>query len=162
MLINMLKYPVEGYIISYIFIIAGPAFLIGTLFIINWLQKKQRNIINKKLLKDTLGWGILLWLTGYLLGIVFFMLMPPALIGWVIMPIGTVITIFVLLKKIQSNSLKYYLYLGLSWTLIAIVFDYFFLVKLFNPADGYYKLDVYLYYVLTFVLPLVVGWKKAK
>ncbi len=41
-----------------------------------------------------------------------------------------------------------------------IIFDYFFLVKMFKPADGYYKLDVYLYYVLTFILPLVVGWGK--
>ena len=45
--------------------------------------------------------------------------------------------------------------------LIAIVCDYFFLVKVFNAADGYYKLDVYLYYTLTFALPLFTGWKKA-
>lgn len=43
------------------------------------------------------------------------------------------------------------------WTLIAIIFDYFFLVKLLKPADGYYKLDVYLYYSLTFILPVVAG-----
>lgn len=44
MLINMFKYPVEGYMFSYIFIIAGPAFLIGTLFIINWLQKNKETL----------------------------------------------------------------------------------------------------------------------
>jgi hypothetical protein len=41
------------------------------------------------------------------------------------------------------------------------VFDYFLLVKVFKPVDGYYKLDVYLYYVLTFILPLIVGWRKS-
>jgi len=35
-----------------------------------------------------------------------------------------------------------------------------FIVKAFKPADGYYKLDVYLYYALTFALPLIVGWRK--
>lgn len=115
--------------------------------------------MNLKLLKDTFGWGLLLWLFGYVLGIILFMFVPPAILGWVIMPIGVVITLWVLQKKIQSNSLQYYVALTLVWTLIAIVFDYFFLVKVFKPADGYYKLDVYIYYVLTFVLPLAVGWR---
>ena len=116
--------------------------------------------MNKQLLKDTLGWGILLWLIGYVLGIVFFMIMPPAMIGWVIMPVGILITLWVLLKKVKSNSFQYYLMLAIVWTLIAIVFDYLFLVKVFKPADGYYKIDVYLYYTLTFILPLIVGRTK--
>ena len=44
--------------------------------------------------------------------------------------------------------------------LIEVVLDYFLLVKVFNPAGGYYKLDVYLYYALTFILPPLVGWRK--
>ncbi len=75
------------------------------------------------------------------------------------MPIGTAITLWVLLKKIPQLTLNQYLLLGLIWTGIAIIFDYFFLVKAFQPADGYYKLDVYLYYLLTFLLPLGVGLK---
>lgn len=106
---------------------------------------------------DTVGWGFILWLIGYVLGIVLFVFVPSALLGWVIMPIGIVITLWVLLKKIKSRSLRYYLLLGVIWTLIAIFFDYIFLVKLFKPSDGYYKLDVYLYYILTFLLPLAVG-----
>lgn len=105
-----------------------------------------------------LGWGFLLWLIGYVLGIVLFAVVPPSLIGWIISPIGTVITLWVLLKKVKGDSPQYYLLLAIAWTLIAIIFDYFFLVKVFKPADGYYKLDVYLYYALTFVLPLIVGW----
>lgn len=119
--------------------------------------------MNKQFYKDALGWGCILWLIGYVLGIIFFLIVPASIIGWVIMPIGTVITLWVLFKKIKSESLQYYFLLAVVWTLIAIVFDYFFLVKVFNPASGYYKLDVYLYYVLIFVLPLIVGWcKKTK
>lgn len=116
--------------------------------------------MNRKLLKDALGWGFILWFIGYILGIILFFAVPPSLLGWIIMPIGTAITLWVLFKKIKSTSFQYYFILAIFWTLIAIVFDYFFLVKTFKPADGYYKLDVYLYYILTFILPLVVGWRK--
>lgn len=118
--------------------------------------------MNRQLLKDALGFGSLLWLVGYILGIVFFMIVPHSLVGWIIMPIGIALTLFVLLKKIKDNSLWYYLSLAIIWTLIAIVFDYLFLVKVFKPQDGYYKLDVYLYYALTFILPLIVGRKKSQ
>lgn len=119
-------------------------------------------MVSKQLLKDALGWGFLLWLFGYVLGIVFFMVMPSSLVGWVILPIGLVITVWVLLKKISGKNFHYYVRLALAWTFIAIIFDYFFLVKIFQPADGYYKLDVYVYYILTFSLPLIVGWSKSK
>ncbi len=116
--------------------------------------------MTKQFLKDALGWGIGLWLIGYILGFVFFAIVPKDLIGWVIMPIGVIITLWVLFRKVKGESIKYYFLLAVVWTLVAVVFDYFFLVKALKPADGYYKLDVYLYYALTFILPLVVGWKK--
>ena len=124
--------------------------------------------MNKKLLEDSIGWGFLLWLFGYILGIVFFMFVPPSMLGWAIMPFGIGITLFVLIKKIGKKPMSHYLLLGVVWTLIAIVCDYFFLVKLLKPVDGYYKLDVYLYYIITFALPLLVGlggdriWGNAK
>lgn len=118
--------------------------------------------MNKKTLIDTLGWGFLIWLIGYVLGIALFAFVPASLIGWVIMPIGIIVTLFILFKKIKSTSLNYYLMLAVAWTIIAVVFDYFLLVKLFKPADGYYKLDVYIYYALTFILPLAVGFLKTK
>lgn len=118
--------------------------------------------MNRQLLKDALGWGVLLWLIGYILGILLFFFVPSSVIGWVIAPVGVVITLWVLFKKIKAKTFSYYPTLAVAWVLIAIVFDYFFLVKVFNPADGYYKLDVYLYYLLTFTLPLFAGWKKGK
>ena len=117
--------------------------------------------MDKQLLKDGFGWGTLLWLIGYILGIVLFMAVPPALLGWVIMPIGILITLWVLFKKIKPTALSYYFWLAVVWTVIAIIFDYLFLVKIFKPVN-YYKLDVYVYYALTFLLPLVVGWRKNK
>lgn len=116
--------------------------------------------MNKRFLQDAFLWGFFLWLIGYVLGIVLFVIIPHTLIGWVIMPIGVIITLLVLLKKIKSDSIHYYVLLAVIWTLIAVVCDYFFLVKIFNPEDGYYKPDVYLYYLLTFTLPLLIGWKK--
>jgi hypothetical protein len=118
--------------------------------------------MTKQYLKDTLGWGVILWLIGYILGIILFPFVSVSVVGWVIMPIGIIITLWVLLRKVKSDSFQYYLILAVVWTLIAVVFDYFFLVRLFKPADGYYKLDVYLYYALTFILPLIVGLRMYK
>lgn len=115
---------------------------------------------NKLLLKDSIGWGVILWLIGFILGIILFFVLPAALIGWVITPIGIIIILWVLLKKVESNDFRYYLILAFVWTVIAVVCDYLFIVKGFKPADGYYKPDVYLYYALTFILPLIVGWWK--
>lgn len=113
-------------------------------------------------MKDSLGWGFLLWLIGYILGIIFFMLVPPAMIGWLIMPIGIAITLWVLIKKIKRNMFAYYFKIAIIWALIAIICDYLFLVKVLKPSDGYYKPDVYFYYLITFLLPVIVGWKKKK
>ena len=41
MIYNAIKYPQEWYMLSNSFIIAGPAFLIGTLFLLNWLKHKK-------------------------------------------------------------------------------------------------------------------------
>jgi hypothetical protein len=125
-------------------------------------EKKGTNFLTKQFYKDAFGWGFILWLIGYALGIMLFTVVPLSVVGWIIMPIGTIITIWVLFKKVKWDSVHYYASLAVIWVLIAVVFDYFFLVKVFKPVDGYYKLDVYLYYTLTFVLPLIVGWHKKR
>lgn len=118
--------------------------------------------MDKTLLKQALGWGFLLWLFGYALGMILFFMVPSDLIGWFITPFGMAATIWVLWKKIASDRFIHYVALAFVWTLIAVVCDYLFLVKVLQPADGYYKLDVYLYYALTFVLPLLAGWRKGR
>jgi uncharacterized membrane protein len=116
--------------------------------------------MNKQFLKDALGWGFILWLIGYILGFILFFVAPPTMIGWIITPIGIIITLWALFKKIKGDSFKYYFKLAVVWTAIAVAFDYLFIVKMLKPAGGYYKPDVYLYYGLTFILPLIVGWRK--
>jgi len=153
------------------FIVGGLAFIIGLLsllIIYNTEKHISRISINKLmdksfnpiLFKNALVWGFILWLIGYGLGIILFFFVPANLLGWAIMPIGILITLWVLFKKVGANSWRDYLILAIVWTLIAIICDYFFLVKLLNPADGYYKLDVYLYYIITFALPLIFYWNK--
>jgi len=89
------------------------------------------------------------------------MFVPQAIIGWYIMPFGVAATLWVLLKKIKRDKFQCYVGLAIFWTLIAVLFDYLFIVKLLKSAS-YYKLDVYFYYLLTFVLPILVGWRKKK
>lgn len=114
----------------------------------------------KQFLQDAIGWGMALWLIGYVLGLILFAVLPTSLIGWAITPLGAAITIWVLVSRIRAASMRAYATLSIAWTLIAVACDYVFIVKAFNPSDGYYKLDVYLYYTLTFLLPLAVGWWK--
>lgn len=118
--------------------------------------------INRDFFKDTFGWGFLLWLFGYIFGIVLFMAGALSIIGWIITPIASAISIWVLIRKIKTASLQYYIVIGVIWTMLAVVLDYFLIVKAFKPEDGYYKLDVYLYYALAFTLPVIIGFRKQK
>jgi hypothetical protein len=128
--------------------------------------------MNRIFLKDALGWGVGLWFIGYVLGIIAFMAVPANMIGLAVSLPATLITLWVLVKKVNPPSpdgfgeakvkMSYYLKIAVAWTLIAILFDYLFLVLVFKPVDGYYKLDVYFYYVTTFLLPLIVGYFKTR
>ena len=118
--------------------------------------------MDKNFYKDAFLWGFVLWLVGYALGIILFAIVPANMIGWVIMPVGIIITLWVLLKKVKGDSLKYYVWLGIVWAIMAVILDYFLLVKVFNPVGGYYKPDVYLYYILTLALPVIVGCRRFK
>jgi len=114
-----------------------------------------------KIFLNTIFWGLILWLFGYVLGIIFFFFVAKELIGWFILPLGVLVTLWVLFKKIKRESFVFYIGLGVIWVIIAILLDYVLIVRLFNSAD-YYKLDVYVYYLLTIVLPIIVGWYKFK
>ena len=117
----------------------------------------MKNIFN------ILKWGILLWLFGYLLGFILFFIVPPSILGWLIMPFGLLATFYVCLKKTELQSLNNSIFTGLVWLIIAILFDYLFIVKLLSPSDGYYKLDVYIYYASTLFVPIIAFlWKGKK
>lgn len=44
-LLSVLRNSFEWYMVSWILTIAGPAFLIGILFLINWFRKRENNNI---------------------------------------------------------------------------------------------------------------------
>jgi hypothetical protein len=117
--------------------------------------------MNKMIFSRVLFWGFILWFFGYVLGFLFFVIVPKDLIGWFVTPFGIVFILWVLFKKIILPSIKSYFYLAIIWTTLAIILDYFFIVKLLNSVD-YYKFDIYFYYFSTFALPLLVGWLKTK
>ena len=51
--------------------------------------------LNKQFLKDAVGWGFVLWLIGYALGVMLFAFVAAHLIGWIIMPFGAAIALWV-------------------------------------------------------------------
>jgi hypothetical protein len=106
--------------------------------------------------RDTVGWGLALWSAGYLLGILLFFLLPAAAIGWVITPIGVLLTLWVL-TRVRATDFTDFVAIGCAWTAIAVAGDYLFIVRLFHPPDGYYKPDVYIYYAATLLLPIAWG-----
>ena len=118
-------------------------------------QKPLKTFVN------TVLWGLALWLFGYILGIIFFYFVPKDQIGWYILPLGTAFALWVLIKRIKREEFGCYFGLGLIWTLLAVGLDYAFIVKMLKSI-GYYKTDVYVYYALTFLLPLAVGWYRFK
>lgn len=114
-------------------------------------------------IKNMLTWGFLLWLAGYIAGIVLFFIVPKSYIGWVLTPLATVFTVWVLIKKVRRPEMMCYFGTGLVWTVMAVLLDYLFMVTFFIKAgSSYYKPDVFLYYLLTFTLPILVGYWKFK
>ncbi len=113
--------------------------------------------MNRRFLIDAFGWGIGLWLLGYVLGIVLFAFVPIPLIGWIITPFAAILTVWVAFTRLHGTTVEYFVLIAAAWFLIAAVGDYLFIVKSFEPVDGYYKPDVFLYYALTVAIPLLVG-----
>ena len=116
----------------------------------------------KDKLKSTLVWGFILWFIGYVAGMILFFVVPKEVIGWVITPFATALTIWVIVNKIKRPEMMCYFGLGMMWTIMAVVLDYIFLVKMLKTGIAYYKPDVLLYYFLTFTLPIMVGYWKYK
>jgi len=116
--------------------------------------------LDKAMLVDALLLGFLVWLMGYLAGIALYFVLSPDVLGWVLFAIFAPIVIFLCYWRFRNRKegISYYLLVGAVWLLIAVVADYLFLVKLLNPP-AYYKLDVYVYYASTFLIPFLVGVK---
>jgi len=109
-------------------------------------------------IKDTAGLGTVLWLIGYLASMALFFSPLAGIMGWILLAIFTPVTIAIAwwwFSKRERLPLQYYAGVGVAWTLIAVVLDYLFIVLLFQAT--YYGPDVFVYYVLTFLIPVGVG-----
>ena len=82
---------------------------------------------------DSLGIGLALWLAGYLSSLLLFILIPKDLLGWILFVVFAPITVYVAYWRFHRRNLQFNYYLGVAvvWTLIAVIFDYLFIVKLF-------------------------------
>jgi hypothetical protein len=110
-------------------------------------------------IKDTAGIGTGLWLIGYLASLVLFFSSYAGILGWILLIIFTPITIAVTwwwFRKRKDLTLEYYAKVGVVWVVIAVVFDFLFIVQLFQAH--YYAPDVFVYYAMTFLIPVGVGF----
>lgn len=118
---------------------------------------------NVRIITDALGFGILLWMIGFSLGMILFPFVPVAYIGLPILLIVIPLTFLVSYYRFKRKGFTktYYLTVAALWLLIAVIFDYTFLVRGFN-VQNYYDLDIIVYYAMTFIIPLSVGIKFGK
>jgi hypothetical protein len=77
--------------------------------------------------------------------------------GWILLAVLTPVTIAITWWWFRARNLPlaYYAKVGASWTVIAVVPDYLFIVLLFHATC--YGPDVFVYYALTFLVPVGVG-----
>jgi hypothetical protein len=112
----------------------------------------------KQWIKDTAGPGVVLWLIGYLASLALFFSPYAGIMGWILLVIFTPVTSAIAWWWFRSReplSLQYYAGVGVAWMLIAVVLDYLFIVLLFQAT--YYGPDVFVYYAVTFLIPVGVG-----
>ena len=114
----------------------------------------------KTKLTDALGLGIGFWLIGYIASIILYFFIPNGILGWVLFVIFTPICLYVsyLRFRKRKEDMQYYLMIAAVWLIIAIIFDYIFIVNAFH-TNSYYKLDVLVYYATTFIIPVLIGYK---
>jgi len=112
----------------------------------------------KQWIKDTAGLGVVLWLIGYLASLVLFFSPYAGIMGWILLAVFTPVTIAVTwwwFRQRERLPLQYYACVGVAWILIAVVLDYLFIVLMFQAT--YYESDVFVYYAVTFLIPVGVG-----
>ena len=107
---------------------------------------------------DIFVFGVLFWLMGFIASIILFPFVPKNILGWILCIVFTPITIIITYFRFKKRDLKLFCYFmtGVFWAIIAIILDYIFLYRLFNIVD-YYKVDVLIYYLITFLIPLTLG-----
>ena len=108
-------------------------------------------------IRDAATLGTFFWLIGYLTSLALFFSPYAAQMGWILIAFFTPVTIAITWWWFRNRDLPlpYYAKTGLAWVAIAVVLDYLFIVVLFTAT--YYGIDVFVYYTLTFLIPVGVG-----
>jgi len=112
--------------------------------------------------RNGIGWCIGLWLFGYVLSMLFSLLMPLEMIRWFVTPIGVLFTCLVLWKWVHVRTLRDGFVIGAIWCALAVILDYLFIVTLLDPPDSHYQLDSYLYYASLLLLPAIAATLRQK
>jgi len=122
----------------------------------------EKGFIKSRMI-DIFVFGILIWLIGYIASIILFPFVPKNILGWILCIIFTPITFLIAYFRFKNRKIGLFCYFmtGVFWALIAVALDYVFIVKLFHSV-GYYKLDVFVYYTITFLIPFIIGLTKIR
>jgi hypothetical protein len=114
----------------------------------------------KTKLVDAVLLGSAIWLIGYIISIILYGFVPSSLLGWILFVLLTPLTVYIAYLRFRNRkeTTGYYIVVALVWVILAVVFDYLFIVKALN-AQNYYKADVFVYYLVTFLVPFAVGLK---
>lgn len=134
----------------------------GSLFFVRYTKEQKERTAKPsgmmQQVKDTAGLGTLFWLVGYLASLVLFFTPVAGMMGWILIAVFTPVTIAVAWWWFRARDLplSYYAKVGIAWMAIAVVLDYLFIVLLFSPE--YYSPHVVLYYTITLLLPVGVGF----
>ncbi len=112
----------------------------------------------KEWIRDMVGLGMGFWLLGYLLSLALFFSPFASSMGWILLAVCTPVTIAITWWWFRRRDLPlvYFVKVGLAWTVIAIVLDFLFIIILLQAT--YYGPDVFVYYALTFLIPVGVGY----
>lgn len=120
----------------------------------------QNIITTKRKSMDTVGWGLILWLVGFALGMMLFPFVPVKYIGLPILAVYIPLTIFIAYKRFKNfgASTSYYFLVAAVWFGLALVLDYILIVRAFK-SENYYDFDAMIYYFATFLIPSIIGFK---
>ncbi len=114
--------------------------------------------MNKKHIIDTLGYGLMYWMIGFILGMIFLIFVPIRYVGWPILAIMFPLMIFLTMVRFEARTkpIYYYFVTGFVWLGVIALLDYLIVMKGFGNMQ-YYDFDLYLTYALILIIPITYG-----
>lgn len=125
------------------------------------LQLRKVTFISMKkyALVDTLVYGLVIWLVGFVLGMVLFPFVEISVMGWILMPVTLIVALFLSMRirrKRSAAAVSTFIGVGLSWVALSLILDYAILVKGYS-AENFYDVDIIIYYIGVLLIPIIVS-----